>query len=226
MSGQAELLVRLVVGTVLGAVIGYERHLHGRPAGLRTHLLVGLASTTFMLVSTHFVYFQHYAKDDLVTIDTSRIAASVVTGVGFLGGGAILRSGLNVQGLTTAAGLWLVAAIGLSAGTGMYAISVASTFMGVIALTVLRRVERKEDDILRRRVTLLLDETALPLAEILAQLSQRGIAVVPAEYDKHVDEHRVQVAFQARVSKAKAEELLAVLECEQGVRRVLIEPSS
>lgn len=226
MSGQAELLVRLVVGTVLGAVIGYERHLHGRPAGLRTHLLVGLASTTFMLVSTHFVYFQHYAKDDLVTIDTSRIAASVVTGVGFLGGGAILRSGLNVQGLTTAAGLWLVAAIGLSAGTGMYAISVASTFMGVIALTVLRRVERKEDDILRRRVTLLLDETALPLAQILAQLSQRGIAVVPAEYDKHVDEHRLQVAFQARVSKAKAEELLAVLECEQGVRRVRIEPSS
>jgi len=226
MSGQAELLVRLVVGTVLGAVIGYERHLHGRPAGLRTHLLVGLASTTFMLVSTHFVYFQHYAKDDLVTIDTSRIAASVVTGVGFLGGGAILRSGLNVQGLTTAAGLWLVAAIGLSAGAGMYAISVASTLMGVIALTVLRRVERKEDDILRRRVTLLLDETALPLAEILAQLSQRGIAVVPAEYDKHVDEHRVQVAFQARVSKAKAEELLAVLECEQGVRRVRIEPSS
>jgi putative Mg2+ transporter-C (MgtC) family protein len=226
MSGQAELLVRLVVGTVLGAVIGYERHLHGRPAGLRTHLLVGLASTTFMLVSTHFVYFQHYAKDDLVTIDTSRIAASVVTGVGFLGGGAILRSGLNVQGLTTAAGLWLVAAIGLSAGAGMYAISVASTLMGVIALTVLRRVERKEDDILRRRVTLLLDETALPLAEILAQLSQRGIAVVPAEYDKHVDEHRVQVAFQARVSKAKAEELLAVLECQQGVRRVRIEPSS
>jgi putative Mg2+ transporter-C (MgtC) family protein len=226
MSGQAELLVRLVVGTVLGAVIGYERHLHGRPAGLRTHLLVGLASTTFMLVSTHFVYFQHYAKDDLVTIDTSRIAASVVTGVGFLGGGAILRSGLNVQGLTTAAGLWLVAAIGLSAGAGMYAISVASTLMGVIALTVLRRVERKEDDILRRRVTLLLDETALPLAQILAQLSQRGIAVVPAEYDKHVDEHRVQVAFQARVSKAKAEELLAVLECQQGVRRVRIEPSS
>ena len=105
-----------------------------------------------MLVSTHFVYFQHHAKDDLVTIDTSRIAASIVTGVGFLGGGAILRSGLNVQGLTIAAGLWLVAAIGLSAGTGMYAISVASTFMGVIALTVLRRVERKEDDILRRRV--------------------------------------------------------------------------
>ena len=103
MGNGVELLTRLVVGTVLGAIIGYERRLHGRPAGLRTHLLVGLASTTFMLVSTQFVYFQHYGKNDLVTIDTSRIAASVVTGVGFLGGGAILRIGANVQGLTTAA---------------------------------------------------------------------------------------------------------------------------
>lgn len=75
--------------------------------------VVGLASTTFMLISTHFVYFQHYVKDDLVAVDTSRIAASVVTGVGFLGGGAILRTGVNVQGFTTASGLWLVAAIGL-----------------------------------------------------------------------------------------------------------------
>jgi len=103
MGHNSEFLVRLIVGTLLGAVIGYERHVHGRPAGLRTHLLVALASTTFMLVSTHFVYFQHYAKEDLVAVDTSRIAASVVTGVGFLGGGAILRTGITVQGLTTAA---------------------------------------------------------------------------------------------------------------------------
>ena len=87
MAGQAELLIRLLVGTLLAAVIGYERHLHGRPAGLRTHFLVGLASATFMLVSTHFVYFQHYTREDLVAVDTSRIAAAVVTGVGFLGGG-------------------------------------------------------------------------------------------------------------------------------------------
>jgi len=115
----ADLLLRVLVGTVLGAAIGYERRLHRRPAGLRTHLLVSLASSTFMVVSTHFVYFQHYQREDLVTVDPSRIAASVVTGVGFLGGGAILRTGVNVQGLTTAAGLWLCAAIGLSAGAGI-----------------------------------------------------------------------------------------------------------
>src|SRR3954447_6794011 len=130
-----ELLLRMAVGTLLSGIIGFERDLHGRPAGLRTHMIVGLASSVFMVVSTHFIYFQHYAKEDLVAADPSRIAASVVTGIGFLAGGAILRTGLSVQGLTTAAGLWLVAAIGLCAGGGMYVESVACTAIGIGALT-------------------------------------------------------------------------------------------
>src|SRR5262245_60226061 len=218
-----ELLARLLVGTLLAALIGYERHLHGRPAGLRTHLLVGLASTTFMLVSTQFVYFQHYGKDDLVAVDPSRIAASVVTGVGFLGGGAILRTGLNVQGLTTAAGLWLVAAIGLSAGAGMYAICVASTALGVVALTVLRRFERK-DAALGRKVTLALDATAPPLREIIAALHRRNITAAPLEYERLLDEGRVQVTLQVRISPTAGEDLLGTLESQPGIRRVRIEP--
>jgi putative Mg2+ transporter-C (MgtC) family protein len=221
-----ELLIRLLVGTMLAALIGYERHLHGRPAGLRTHLLVGLASTTFMLVSTQFVYFQHYSKDDLVAVDPSRIAASVVTGVGFLGGGAILRTGLNVQGLTTAAGLWLAAAIGLSAGGGMYVISVASTALGVIALTVLRRFEHKEDAALRRKITLALDGSAPPLPVLVAELRRRNIVVVPLEYERLVDEGRVQITLQARISPAGNEDLLGTLESQPGVRRVRIESIS
>jgi putative Mg2+ transporter-C (MgtC) family protein len=215
-----ELLARLLVGTILGAVIGYERQLHGRPAGLRTHLLVGLAATTFMIVSTHFVYFQHYAKEDLVAIDTSRIAASVVTGVGFLGGGAILRTGANVQGLTTAAGLWLVAAIGLSAGGGMYAISGAATAIGVGALTVLRRFERKEDDTIRRRIALTLDESAPPLTTIFAALNAKGILVATAEYEKHIDERRVHVVFQVRLPRDASDVVISVIEMQPGVRRI------
>jgi len=221
-----ELLTRLLVGTLLAALIGYERHLHGRPAGLRTHLLVGLASTTFMLVSTQFVYFQHYGKDDPIAVDPSRIAASVVTGVGFLGGGAILRTGLNVQGLTTAAGLWLAAAIGLSAGGGMYVISVASTALGVVALAVLRRFEHKEDAPLRRRVTLALDATAPPLQALIAELRRRDIIVAPLEYERLVDEGRVQITLQARISPTRSEELLGALESQPGVRRVRIESIS
>jgi len=221
---QLELLARLLVGTLLAAVIGYERHVHGRPAGLRTHLIVGLASTTFMLVSTQFMYFQHYTKGDLIGVDPSRIAASVVTGVGFLGGGAILRTGLTIQGLTTAAGLWLVAAIGLSAGAGMYSISVASTVLGVIALTVLRRFEHKDQESLVRKITLVLDDTAPPVRAIIAALGEHDITVAPVEYERHLDERRVQVTLRARVSPTAREDLLTVLESQPGVRRVRIEP--
>lgn len=91
-----EMLIRLGVASGLGGAIGYERQRSGRPAGLRTHLIVSLASATFMLVSTQFIYFQKYGKDDLVEVDTSRIAASVVSGVGFLGAGVLMRNGLGV----------------------------------------------------------------------------------------------------------------------------------
>jgi putative Mg2+ transporter-C (MgtC) family protein len=218
--GHGELLARLLVGTLFAAIIGYERQFHRRPAGLRTHLLVGLAATTFMIVSTHFVYFQRYAKDDLVTIDTSRIAASVVTGVGFLGGGAILRTGVNVQGLTTAAGLWLVAAIGLSAGGGMYAISAAATAIGVAALTVLRRIERKEDNLLRRRIVLSLDDTAPSLSALVARLNAKGVVVGPAEYEKRLDEHQIHVSFQARFPRNATDDVLTAIETQPGVRRI------
>jgi len=138
-----EMLLRMGASVFLGAAIGYERERIGRAAGLRTHLLVSLASATFMLVSTQFVYYQHYTKEDLVAVDTSRIAASVVTGVGFLGAGAILRTGLSIQGLTTAASLWLVSAVGLAAGAGMFAEAVTATIVTLFSLVILRRLEAK-----------------------------------------------------------------------------------
>src|SRR5277367_5974718 len=100
MISHAELVGRIAFGACLGGVIGYERDRHGRPVGLRTHLIVAMTAATFMVISSQFVYWQHYGKDDLVEVDASRIAASVVSGIGFLAGGSILRSGINVQGLT------------------------------------------------------------------------------------------------------------------------------
>src|ERR1051325_6599108 len=129
-----EMLLRMAAGIIAGGVIGYERERGGHAAGLGTHLLVGLASTLFMLVSTQFYYFQRYEKGDLIAVDPSRIAASVVTGIGFLGAGAILRTGLNVQGLTTAASMWLVAALGLAAGGGMYLETAIATGTSLIVL--------------------------------------------------------------------------------------------
>ena len=133
-----EFLIRMAAAIFLGGAIGYERELREQPAGLRTHLLVALGSATFMLVSSQFVFFQHYPGDGIVRVDGSRIASNVVVGIGFLGGGAILHSGLRIKGLTTAASLWLVAAVGLAAGAGMYLVAMSATVLTLFALVVLR----------------------------------------------------------------------------------------
>src|SRR6202167_1864934 len=145
MISHGEMIARIAVGAAFGGIIGYERQRPPRPVGLGTHLIVAMAAATFMVISSQFVYWQHYGKDDLVEVDTERIAASIVSAVGFLAGGAILRTGVTVQGLTTAAGLWLVTAIGMCSGAGMFVESAVVTALGITALTVLRRFEDKND---------------------------------------------------------------------------------
>lgn len=176
-----EMLLRMAVGIAAGGVIGYERERSGHAAGLRTHLIVGLASTLFMLVSTQFYYFQRYEKGDLIATDPSRIAASVVTGIGFLGAGAILRTGLDIQGLTTAASLWLVAALGLAAGGGMYLETASATGASMIVLVLLRRVEDKRGRLLLRRVELKLGDASLR-DRVLEELRGIGVLCVEVEY--------------------------------------------
>jgi putative Mg2+ transporter-C (MgtC) family protein len=222
-----ELILRILVGTGLGAIIGYERDVHGRPAGLRTHALVALASATFMVVSTHFVYAQHYAPGDLVNVDASRIASCVVSGIGFLAGGAILRTGFTVQGLTTAAGLWLVSAIGLAAGAGMYAESVAGTVVGVVVLTLLRRFEDKDDLTVRRRLSLTLGHNAPSISSIVDRLSALGARVTEEDYEKHLEEGMHHITLELRLpSTVTSERVLEALEIEPGVRRIKIVPLS
>jgi putative Mg2+ transporter-C (MgtC) family protein len=220
-----EILARVVIGTALGALIGWERDRHGRPAGLRTHLIVAVASTTFMVVSIYFMRFQHYPDGQHISVDPSRIAASIVMGIGFLGGGAILRTGLNVQGLTTAAGLWLVAAIGMAAGSGMYLLALVATAIGLLALTVLRRFERKDDDdVLRRKISLVLGDGAPPVSSIVNALGDRGAFVSPAEYEKQIEGGQVSVTLEARFPAAATDAIVELLEAQPGVRRVRIEP--
>lgn len=142
MTGLEEVVLRLFLGALLGGVIGYERYTHGRPAGLRTHLIVCLASVLIMIIS---VDFQYFAKQNpaYIRIDPSRIAAGAITGIGFLGAGVIIKSGLTVQGLTTAACLWIVSAIGLAVGCGIYLPGIIATFITVVALWLLRFTEKK-----------------------------------------------------------------------------------
>ena len=220
-----ELVLRIAVGAVLGGVIGYERDRHRRPVGLRTHLIVAMASATFMVVSTQFLYSQHYDKEDLVAIDTSRIASAVVSAVGFLAGGAIVRTGATVQGLTTAAALWLVTAIGMCAGAGMYTEGVAATAMGLIALTMLRRLEGRNDH-LRRRVSVTLGDDAADIASVTDALRAIGATMDEVEYERRFDgdKKRVVVTFNIECPNGVAvPKVIGVVEGVRGVRRVVVQ---
>jgi putative Mg2+ transporter-C (MgtC) family protein len=132
--GWAEVLLRIFVAAVLGGAIGLERELRERQAGLRTHLVVSVGAALFTLVSAYGF------TDWGVRVDPTRIAAQIVTGIGFLGAGAIIRQGLSVRGLTTAATLWLVAAIGMASGAGYWEGAMIATFGAIITLGPLRTV--------------------------------------------------------------------------------------
>jgi len=218
-----ELLIRILLGTVLGGVIGFERDLHGRQAGLRTHAIVALASATFMVVSTQFIYWQHYSGDS-VRVDPSRIAASVVSGIGFLGAGAILRTGITIRGLTTAAGLWLVSAIGMAAGGGMYVIAAFATLVGLVVLTVLRIFEDRGDTVDRQRITVRLDEKRSPVSAVTDALAQRYKVMSQETYEGPFEDGSAQFTFEVRApSPVHSYELARTLEGVAGVKHVRVE---
>ncbi len=133
-----ESLLRLALAAVLGGLIGVERELREREAGLRTHLLVSLGSALFTIVGAYGFHESLDSGANVVRADPTRIAAQIVTGIGFLGAGAIIRQGLSVRGLTTAATLWVVAAVGLACGAGYYSAAVITTALVLLALYPLR----------------------------------------------------------------------------------------
>jgi putative Mg2+ transporter-C (MgtC) family protein len=136
--GGWDALLRLVVAAGLGAAVGVEREVREREAGIRTHLLVSLGSCLFTIVSAYGFHEFLVGGTNVVRADPTRIAAQIVTGIGFLGAGAIIREGLSVRGLTTAASLWVVAAIGMASGAGYYWPAVAGAALTLFALWPLR----------------------------------------------------------------------------------------
>jgi putative Mg2+ transporter-C (MgtC) family protein len=131
-------LARLALAAALGGAIGFERELRDREAGLRTHMLVSLGSALFTIVSAYGFHEFLTSGDQVVRFDPTRIAAQIVTGIGFLGAGAIIRQGISVRGLTTAATLWVAAAIGMATGAGYYSGAVVGTVVTLVAVGPLR----------------------------------------------------------------------------------------
>lgn len=136
-----EIVGRLLFATLMGAVIGWEREYHRKPAGLRTHTLVALGSAMFMLLSLEVFSDLGGHRDD-ASLDPSRVLQGVVGGIGFLGAGSILQARGRVSGLTTAASVWMTGALGAGAGLGAYVLVFASTTIGFCVLTILRKAER------------------------------------------------------------------------------------
>lgn len=134
---QLDLIVRLVIAAAVGALIGLEREIHGHPAGMRTHLLVAVGSALFTVLSA----YGFGSAPGGAGVDPTRIAAQIVTGIGFLGAGAILKEGATIKGLTTAASLWATAAIGMAAGAGAHLIGAVATAIVLFSLWPLHWVE-------------------------------------------------------------------------------------
>lgn len=135
-----EMLLRLLLGALCGGAIGLERQINGRPAGFRTHLLVCVASVLLMEISANYHHLA-YMDPSYVRVDPGRIAAGAITGIGFIGAGVIIKMGANVLGLTTAASLWMVSAIGFALGAGLYVPAALALLITLFSLFVLRLIE-------------------------------------------------------------------------------------
>jgi putative Mg2+ transporter-C (MgtC) family protein len=220
-----EMLWRLGAATVLGGAIGYERELREQPAGLRTHLLVSLASATFALVSLQVAFFQNFGGGNaLVHIDASRIASNIVVGIGFLGGGAIVHSGLSIRGLTTAASLWLTAAIGLAAGGGMFLLAASVTILSLFALIVLRYlIEEPRKRIVRLDVRIEMEGEFISRASLVEFLSAVGGEVLSVDYNRDVSTNQSRLKVGVKLPDESFEEpLMKKLEALPGLRQVKV----
>ncbi len=138
-----DILVHLLVAMVAGGLIGLERSYNGHAAGFRTHTLVCMASSLLMLIAIYQKDWFAQALVETVRIDPTRMAQGIMTGIGFLGAGVIMKEGLSVRGLTTAASIWITAAIGILAGVGFYSAVIIVIFLTIITLSVFRWIESK-----------------------------------------------------------------------------------
>jgi putative Mg2+ transporter-C (MgtC) family protein len=207
-----EILWRLAVAAALGGAIGIERELREREAGFRTHMLVSMGAALFTLVSAYAWGDFVFSQASGVTYDPTRIAAQIVTGIGFIGAGAIIRQGLSVRGLTTAATLWLVAAIGMACGAGFYWAAVIATAISLVSLGPLRVVSRRVGDRTHRRELVVDLEPEATAAPVLAALEQLGVEVTSFSMAAHGDGRRLACIVELPQHEDAAEVVLRLGE--------------
>jgi len=193
-------LIRLLASGLLGGLIGLERDMHGRAAGLRTNMLVSLGSALFMLISVAIatMYSTTGAGDTGLRVDPSRIAAQIITGIGFLGAGTILKEGINVRGLTTAACLWMSAGIGMACGAGLFELAVIVTVIGLFTLTAVNWVERLYAKDSYRTL-----EISVPnltdLSRVIDTVKRENLKILHLDYERDYAKDQMVVVFNIRL---------------------------
>lgn len=204
---------RVALAALLGSLIGAEREYRGRSAGFRTQLLVALGSALAMVVSLQFAQaYGDAGAGSSIRVDPARVAYGVMTGVGFLGAGAVIRYGVNVRGLTTAASLWCTAAVGLASGLGMYKVAVVATMLVIFTLFVLPKLDQWIPS--RQYKCLVITASAnlgITIETLTALLKSRNVKIVDVDYGH--DFQQAQETFTLHVAllpNTKADNVLTI----------------
>ncbi len=216
-----DIALRLLVAALLCGAIGLERELRERAAGLRTHMLVGVGSALFTLVSAYA--WGDFTFEGSVTFDPTRIAAQIVAGIGFLGAGVIIRQGLSVRGVTTAAGLWVVAGIGMACGAGYFAAALIATAIVLLGLGPVRWLEGAPmvRGLRRQTVVFQVDvEPGAPVGPVVDAVEANHVKVKRVELGRERDARRIRVEVElpANVEPTQIVDQLSRLEDVVAVR--------
>ncbi|MCL4502695.1 MAG: MgtC/SapB family protein [Deltaproteobacteria bacterium] len=200
MVSEYEILFRLFLAAVLGAVVGLEREVHGRPAGIRTYLLLCMGSALIMVVS-ELLFFKYEGKGvaDILRADPGRIAAQAITGIGFLGAGVILRYKDTIRGLTTAAAIWVACAVGLAVGAGFYLFGSAVTGLTLVSLIGLKALERRLKKDWYKEMTVVSHDEAGQLNRIQDIIAQNKFEIINFSVSKDLERREVRASFLLRV---------------------------
>lgn len=181
-----ELTLRIMMAVIAGGAVGLEREWSNRAAGFRTHILVCVGAAAIMLLSIYG--FASFVNEENVRMDPARLSAQVISGIGFLGAGAIMRSGFTISGLTTAASLWVVAAIGLCIGAGFYFVSILTTGVLLFSLLLLNKWEQRFFNIKRTyKLKLKISSRNGQVSHLLQLFKEKGIVIMNMSIDKVQD---------------------------------------
>ena len=222
MISEVQIILRVLVGAALGAVIGLERERDNQPAGLRTHMILVIGATLAMVLSVNLGYL--YARPG-TPADPARLAAQVISGIGFLGAGAILRYGYNVKGLTTATSLWTMAIVGLTVGAGYYLVGVVTTAIMLVVLGLLNVIENRfVRTSVARFISVQADYRKGVVKEIRKRVNEFVDDLISFNIQKHYKSKRLRIQIVARIPKdQKLEELIDGLSDVEGVRNLKVE---